>query len=151
VVEFDATILIQAINFLVLLAILNQIFFKPILRIQSERQEAVDGARKSAESRMQELKSMREGYHQKLDAARQEAFELVSSQVAAATQAREAELRNVNAEMEARMNEAKEELAGQEAGLRSSLEKEVNPLAELILAQLLGSSEPESKQEVSVG
>lgn len=44
-VEFDATILIQAINFLVLLAILNQIFFKPILRIQSERQEAVDGAR----------------------------------------------------------------------------------------------------------
>lgn len=150
-VEFDATILIQAINFLVLLAILNQIFFKPILRIQSERQEAVDGARKSAESRMHELKTMRESYHQKLDTARQEAFELVSSQVAAATQAREAELRKVNAEMEARMNEAKEQLASQEAGLRASLEKEVNPLAELILAQLLGSAEPESKKEVSVG
>lgn len=148
-VEFDATILIQAINFLVLLAILNQIFFKPILRIQNERKEAVDGARKSAEDRMRELKSMREGYHQKLDKARQEAFELVSSQVATAAQAREAEMSKVNAEMDARMNEAKEQLASQEAGLRSSLEKEINPLAELIVAQLLGG--PEHKQEVSVG
>lgn len=70
---------------------------------------------------------MREGYHQKLDAARQEAFELVSSQVAAATQAREAELRNVNAEMEARMNEAKEELAGQDLVCVPRLKKKSIP------------------------
>jgi F-type H+-transporting ATPase subunit b len=151
VVEFDATILIQAINFLVLLAILNQIFFKPILRIQSERSEAIDSARKSTDSRMQELKDMREGYHQKLDKARQEAFELVTSKVTVATQAREEQLRKVNAEMDVRMNAAKEELASQESGLRSSLEQEINPIAELILSQLLGSAEPESKKEVSVG
>lgn len=147
-VEFDATILIQAFNFVFLLAILNLIFFQPIIRIQNERREAVDSARKSADSRMHELKTMREGYQQKLDSARQEAFELVSSKVAAATQEREAQMSKISAEMDARMNEAREQITAQENSLRDALGKEVSVLADAIFTRLTSL---ETKHEASIG
>lgn len=150
-IEFDATILLQVFNFVLLLAILNQIFFQPIIRIQNERREAIESARKSADSRMHELKAMRAGYHQKLDSARQEAFELVSARVAAATQEREAQLSRVNAEMEARMQEAREQIASQEASLKAALSKEIGALAQEIFTQLTTVATPEHKQEVSIG
>lgn len=151
-VEFDATFLFQAFNFVLLLAILNKIFFQPIIRIQNERREAIENARKSADSRMHELKALREGYHQKLDAARQEAFERISARIAAATQEREAQLNRVNAEMEARLQAAREQIANQEASLKAALNQEVEALAQAIFEQLTAAATgSHNKQEVGIG
>lgn len=146
-VSFDATFLIQFVNFLFLLFVLNLIFFQPIIKIQKERQASIDAARESSDSKHKELVSLRKNYHQKLDAARSKAFELVSAQIDAANKERENQLAQVQSEIDVRLNEAKKELAGQEANLRNTLEADVAPLAELIFGKLMPS---EDKKEVGV-
>lgn len=148
-VSIDATFLIQLINFLFLMFVLNKIFFQPILKIQAERQAAIEGAQKTTQSKLVELKQMREDYQHKLEQARQEAYDLVSEQINQANQVREAQLQEVQSEIDARLNQAKEQLASQESELRQSLANEVSPIAELIFGKL---TQPvsESKQEVNV-
>jgi F-type H+-transporting ATPase subunit b len=147
VVEFDATILIQAFNFVLLLALLNQIFFQPLIRIQTERREAVENARKSAAGRMGELKAQRESYQRKLDNARQAAFERVNARVAEAMAVREQELSRVTAEMDVRMAQAREQIVAQESSLKEALSEQIQPLAQEIFAQLTA---PRRAQEASI-
>lgn len=148
-VSIDATFLIQLINFLFLMFVLNKIFFQPILKIQAERQTAIEGAQKTTQSKIAELKQMRDDYQHKLEQSRQEAYDLVSEQINQANQVREAQLQEVQSEIDARLNQAKEQLASQEAELRQSLANEVAPIAELIFGKLTQPSS-EAKQEVNV-
>lgn len=148
-VSFDATILIQLINFLILLAILNQVFFKPIIKIQQERQAFLDNNRHATEQKHTELKTLRADYHRKLDAARQAAYDTVAQEVEQANAAREAQLQAVQHEMETRFSEARQELSQQEAQLRQALQQEVQPLVSLVLSQLL-NKESAAKKEVNV-
>lgn len=147
-VSFDATILIQLINFLILLAILNQVFFKPIIKIQQERQAFLDTNRRETEQKHAELKTLREDYHQKLDAARQSAYDKVAQEVEQANAECEAQLQAVQAEMEARFSEARTQLSQQEAELRTALQQEVQPLVSLVMGQLL-NGKASAKKEVN--
>ena len=66
-VSFDATIVIQLINFLFFLFILNKIFFQPIIKIQKERQSGLDQALQQTEAKHAELKKLRADHQQQLD------------------------------------------------------------------------------------
>jgi len=147
VVSFDATILFQLFNFLFLLFVLNQVFFKPILKIQQERQAFLDQTQSAAQAKHTELKTLRTDYNQKLDAARQQAYDQVSTEVEQANKARETRLAEIQADAEARFEAARTQIAAQETELRQALEKEIQPLASLIFSQLL-QSQSSQKQEV---
>ncbi|MGV3524481.1 MAG: hypothetical protein ACO1RX_09660 [Candidatus Sericytochromatia bacterium] len=149
-VSFDATILIQLINFLILLLILTKVFFQPIIKVQKERQAAMEAARQSTDKKHAELRQLQSDHQRKLDEARQEAFALVSARIDQANTERESRLAEVQAEIDARLNAAKEELSQQESALRQSLQQEIAPLAELIFAKLVGAPAQEEKKEVSV-
>ena len=144
-VSFDATILIQLINFLVLLFLLNVVFFQPIIKVQKERQASLDSDREATDTKRTELKELRENYNRKLDSARQEAFDLVSSKIDAANTERQQQMDAVQAEVDEKMNAAKQELEVKEQEMREALKAEVAPLAQMIFGKLIGE-----KQEVSV-
>ena len=135
-VSFDATVLIQLINFLFFLFILNKIFFQPIIKIQKERQSGLDKAIASTEAKHAELKSLRANHQQQMDKARQDAFELVSAQMEKATGERNEQLAAVQAELDIKMNETREQLALQEDELRKSLNAQIAPLANQIVSKL---------------
>ncbi len=145
-VSFDATIVIQLINFLFFLFILNKIFFQPIIKIQKERQSGLDQAIQQTEAKHAELKKLRADHQQQLDQARQDAFELVAAQIEKANQEREAQLAAVQAELDIKMNETREQLAQQEIELRKVLNAQIAPLANQIVAKLT----PKATQEVGV-
>lgn len=142
-VSFDATIVIQLINFLFFLFILNKIFFQPIIKIQKERQSGLDQALQQTEAKHAELKKMRVDHQHQLDQARQQAFDLVSVQIEKATAARDAQLAAVQAELDIKMNETREQLAQQEQELRKTLNAQIAPLANQIVAKLT----PKAAQE----
>lgn len=144
-VSFDATILIQLINFLVLLFLLNMVFFQPIIKIQKERQASLDSDREATDAKRKELKQLKEDYSRKLDSARQDAFELVSTKIDAANQARQQQMEAVQAEVDEKMTAAKQELEVKEQELRTALQAEVAPLAQMIFNKLVGE-----KQEAKV-
>lgn len=135
-VSFDATIVIQLINFLFFLFILNKIFFQPIIKIQKERQSGLDQALQQTEAKHAELKKMRADHQHQLDQARQQAFDLVSAQIEKATAERNAQLTVVQTELDIKMNETREQLAQQEEELRKTLNAQIAPLANQIVAKL---------------
>lgn len=144
-VQFDLTLLIQAFNFIVLLAILNKIFFQPIIKIQQERKDSLETARHATEAKLKELKDLREQYETNLNQARQDAFELVNDKVAAANAERESQLSAVNAELEAKLNETKAEVDKQETELKTALEQQVPAMAALILDKLAADASKEEE------
>lgn len=146
-VQFDATILIQMINFVILLLVLNKVFYQPLIKIQTERRNSIEKARTGAEAKLNELHTLRESYHQKLDAARKDAYALVSEKIDAANQEREALLKQAQAEVESKLNAVRQELHAQESALRQSLEAEIMPMAGLIINQLIDAKVSESSTE----
>ena len=49
-ISINATLVVQLINFLVLIWILNKILFRPILKIMTEREKSIQDAKKNMEN-----------------------------------------------------------------------------------------------------
>ncbi|MBN1828164.1 MAG: ATP synthase F0 subunit B [Deltaproteobacteria bacterium] len=74
-VEINGTLLIQIANFLILIFILNNLLFKPILRIMSERKKKLDDSTHETSSLKEELDRKMAEYELRLKEARRRALE----------------------------------------------------------------------------
>jgi F-type H+-transporting ATPase subunit b len=74
-IEINYTLIIQVINFFVLLWILNRILYKPILKILEERGRKTAGAMKDAEEMESDAAEMLQNYERGLREAKVKAHE----------------------------------------------------------------------------
>ncbi|MBP0002025.1 MAG: F0F1 ATP synthase subunit B' [Cyanobacteria bacterium SID2] len=136
---FDATLPLMAVQFLVLVAILNAVFYKPLSRALDERDDYIRSTSQNARERLAKAKQLVEQYDKDLAttrkqsqdtiaAAREEARKIANTQIAAAQQ--EA--------IEAR-ERAATEIEQQKQAAMASLEQQVGGLSRQILEKLLGS------------
>ena len=136
--DFDATLPLMAVQFLVLTAILNAVFFKPITQVLDERDEYVRSNDKDAAERLAKTEELARQYEQELADTRKEAQAIV---VAAQTEAQEISDRRI-AEAQKEAQEAREaaaaEIAKEKDAAMQSLEQEVSALSNQMLAKLLG-------------
>jgi F-type H+-transporting ATPase subunit b len=134
--NINATLLFQIINFIILIFILDLILFKPLLRLREEREKLTAG--KEEESRHQEAQaeSMREEYMRKLQEARlqgrmkKELLEkdgaLIEKEMVAKVRAEAASiLKETKAQIEQEMKKTRESLASQIQLLSSQIAKKI--------------------------
>jgi F-type H+-transporting ATPase subunit b len=76
--ELDGTLLVQLVNFIVFLAILNVIFFKPVGAAIARRRAYVDGLKHDIEQLQTDAKSLRGQAEGHRAAARREADEAIA-------------------------------------------------------------------------
>jgi F-type H+-transporting ATPase subunit b len=76
--SLDGTLIVQLVNFIVFLAILNAIFFKPVGAAIARRREFIDGLRHDIEQLQSEAKTLRGQAEERRIAARREADELIA-------------------------------------------------------------------------
>jgi F-type H+-transporting ATPase subunit b len=76
VIKLDYTLIIQIINFLVLMVILTRLVFKPITNWLEKREEAIKSAFKDAQEAREKALELETEYNKKLLEARKEAQEL---------------------------------------------------------------------------
>src|SRR3982074_2517143 len=76
--SLDGTLIVQLINFIVFLAILNAIFFKPVGAAIARRRAFIDGLRHDIEQLHGEGKTLRGKAEEHRAAARREADELIA-------------------------------------------------------------------------
>jgi len=76
-VDFDATLIAQIVNFLILLFILAKFAYKPLMNVLDARREKVAGDLKSAEETRAEAESLKAQYTKQLAEARAEATAIV--------------------------------------------------------------------------
>jgi len=127
-IELNVSFFIQAVNFLVLLVVLNLVLYRPILRVLEERRKKTAGARGQVESVEEQGAELMASYDADLAVARSEArgryqehrTKAVAEAEAIVAQAKEraeAELASHAEELDRRRQALVQELAASEAVL----------------------------------
>lgn len=78
-VNINATLIAQILNFLFLVFILAKFAYKPLLKVMDDRKNKIAGDLASAENAKEEAEKVKAEYQAKLTAARQEAQEIVEN------------------------------------------------------------------------
>jgi F-type H+-transporting ATPase subunit b len=137
-IDLDVTILIQIANFVVLIAILNRVLYRPLLRVLEERRRRTEGTLAQVEAVEEQGEGLMASYEADIAAAHSEARSLVQSQGAQA----EAEAEQIVAEAKGRADqelaEAEQALQARRAELTAELAPEVDGLAQRIAGKVLG-------------
>ncbi len=74
-IDLDITLLVQIINFLVLMFILNIVLYKPLMNIMEERQRRIDETNNEARILEETIEKKIADYEERLRQARSEAVE----------------------------------------------------------------------------
>lgn len=137
--DFDATLPLMAVQFLILVAILNTTFYKPLGKAIDERDDYVRGNEASARDRLAEAKSTAEQYERELAETRKQAQDIVAKARDAANKIAAQNLSEAQGEAIRKREAAAAEIEQQKQEAFASLESQVDALSRQMLEKLLGS------------
>ncbi len=137
--DFDATLPLMAVQFLVLVAVLNVVFFKPLTKVLEDRADYIRANEVEAKERLAKAENLAKQYEQDLAdtrkqfqatiaAAQADAQKIAAQQVAEAQQAAQAQREQVQKELDQQKQVAIQ-----------ALEQQVDSLSRQILDKLLAS------------
>lgn len=136
--EFNATFIVSAISFIVFTLIMNEIFYKPLNNVVSERQKFIDETLEEAKSHSEKSEAILKDREKKLEKTKHEAKKIIvekADEVKAkkATLAAEAQQKAVQT-----IDEAKDELLKSQSEAQAVLSDELPKLAQDISSKILG-------------
>ncbi|MDX1976976.1 MAG: F0F1 ATP synthase subunit B' [Pseudanabaenaceae cyanobacterium bins.68] len=137
--DIDATLPIMAIQFLLLVVILNAIFFKPLTKAIDERNDYVRTNLNTAKDRLRKAEQLAKQYESELVSTRRATQELIATAQAEASKLRNQQVTAALTESQELVTKAKAEVEQQKLAATASLEAEVESLSQQILAKLLGN------------
>jgi F-type H+-transporting ATPase subunit b len=137
--DFDATLPLMAVQFLVLVAILNAIFYKPLTKAIDDRNDYIRMTQTEAQERLSKSESLAKQYEQELADTRKQSQALIATAQADAQQI--VAQRTAEAQEQARQQraQAQAELDQQKQEALRSLEQQVESLSHQILDKLLAA------------
>ncbi|MCS7031064.1 MAG: F0F1 ATP synthase subunit B' [Gloeomargarita sp. SKYG116] len=135
--DLDATLPVMAIQFLVLVVILNAVFYQPLLRVVDEREEYIRSNQAQAKLLRAKAAELTQQYDHELALARRDVQQLLNATQAQAKQEAQAQIRVAQQEAATQIAQARAELAVQQKQALAELEPQVQSLGEAILAKLL--------------
>ena len=137
-IDINYTLFIQIANFLVLMWILNVIFYRPIQNMLAERAKkmsdmnsGIDGARQGVK---QQADSLRKG----LEKARREGMVQKEALVKAGAEEEKKIIAEINAKAQKEMEKMREQVAADVAKAEAQLSREVSVFAQAIGEKILG-------------
>ena len=137
-VDIDGTFLIQLVVFLLFFAIFTTLVVKPLMRTYQMRFERMEGARKDAESFTGRAAQASEAYETQIDEARKGAVHLRNDLKDAADEKAAALVGGVEDESSRQLDSGRELIAEDAASARTDVDAQVEALAELVAARVLG-------------
>ncbi|VBB08929.1 atpase f0 complex subunit b/b' bacterial/chloroplast [Lucifera butyrica] len=138
--NFNATLLAQIINFLILVAILVKVAYKPLMKTLAERQEKIAGSLEAAEKERAEAENLRLEYQQQMAQARTQAQEIVDKATKLAEQNKEEILAEARAEHARMLKAAQEEIQREKEQALSELKNEVVALSLTAAGKIVGQN-----------
>lgn len=132
------TTLIQAVNFLILVFILNKVLYRPIRNALINRKEKFEGLEHNVENATSDLAEKEATYESSIREARKKGLKAKDDLVNAATDEEKEIIEKINAEALIELNAVKEKVAKEADAARDALLKEVDAFANDIGAKILG-------------
>ncbi|MEG4506704.1 F0F1 ATP synthase subunit B' [Microcoleus sp. F6_B4] len=140
VFDFDATLPFMALQFLVLMVVLNAVFYKPLTKMLDERDEYIRTTQLSARERLAKAQKLAQEYEQKLGETRKQSQAVIAAAQADAQKTASAKVAEAQKEAQEAREKAGQEIEQQKQEAMRSLEQEVDVLSRQILEKLLGTA-----------
>ncbi len=137
--DVNATLPIMAVQFIVFVAVLNVIFFKPLSKAIDDRDDYVRGQIVGAKERLEKAEIIVKQYEQELSTARKATQNVLATAQAQANKIRNERIDAATAEARAKVASARAEIEKQKQDATASLDAEVESLSRQVLEKLLGN------------
>lgn len=136
--ELNATVLIQAVIILVLMAWLSPVLFGPLMKVFEERDRRIHGAAEEARKQLGSADEKGAIVEQKTKEAQAEARVVLTSLREKARESERSHLAAAREKSAARLDEARAELFAATESARTSLKSESAAIADEIVKKVLG-------------
>ncbi len=137
-IDINATLLYQLVNFIVLLIVLNFILFKPIRQIMQEREQGIGSALGDAKAAQDRMQNLLEQYNASLAEAKQKATAAYSTVYQQGLDAQRDMISAERSKAGEMLDKARAEIAAAAGAARVDLKKEAERLSQEITSKLLG-------------
>nr|WP_283767924.1 F0F1 ATP synthase subunit B' [Roseofilum capinflatum] len=138
--DLDGTLLVMAIQFLILAALLNQIFYKPLGNAIDERSNYIRSNVTEARERLAKAERLAKQYEEELASARKQSQAVIAEAQAEADKIAAQNMAQAQREAQAKREQAQQEIDRQKQETLGVLEGQVDQLSRQILDKLLQAS-----------
>jgi F-type H+-transporting ATPase subunit b len=138
--DFDATLPFMALQFLLLAALLNAIFYKPLTKVLDDRDNYIRTNTLEAKERLAKAERLTQEYEQQLAEARRQSQATLEAAQVEAKNITAQKIAEAQQEAQAQREKASAEIEQQKQEAMRSLEQQVDALSRQILEKLLGPS-----------
>lgn len=137
-ISIDWTMLVQFVNFLVLMAVLNILLYRPLRSVMNARQDAIDGGHKKASDLEDSINEKMERYESKLQQAKVEGSTQAATLRAEAAKEESVILGEARSAADKGVSDLKDSVAVEADQARKILTKESKSIASAIASKVLG-------------
>lgn len=138
--DFDATLPLMAVQFLLLAALLNAIFYKPLTKVLDERDNYIRTSKLEARERLAKTEQLANQYKQQLAEARRQSQTVIASAQTEAQKIAAQKIAEAQKEAQGQREQAQREIDQQKQEALHSLEQQVDALSRQIIEKLLEPS-----------
>lgn len=138
--DFDATLPLMALQFLILVAVLNAVFYKPLTKAIDERDDYIRKNLLEARERIAKAENLAKQYETELAETRRKSQATIAAAQADAKKIADQKMAEAQAEAQEQRVQAGKEIDQQKAEAFASLEQQVDALSRQILEKLLGTA-----------
>ncbi|HEY9700583.1 MAG TPA: F0F1 ATP synthase subunit B' [Trichocoleus sp.] len=137
--DIDATLPLMAVQFLILVAVLNALFYKPLGKALDDRDNFIRTNQAEARERLAKAEHLAKQYEQELADTRRQSQAIIADAEADADKIAAQRMAEAQQEAQAQREQAQRELDQQKQEALQSLEQQVDALSRQILEKLLGT------------
>jgi F-type H+-transporting ATPase subunit b len=137
--DLDATLPLMAIQFMILVAILNALFYKPIGKAIDDRDGYVSTNLAEAQERLMKAEALADQYEKELSDARRKTQEIIASAQQEASEIASTKLAEAQRAAQAKREAAQAELSQEKQNAMVTLDGQIDNLSHQIVAKLLGT------------
>ncbi len=135
--DFDATLPLMAVQFLILTALLNAVFYKPLIKVLDEREDYLRSGAIGSKDKLAKAESIVKEYEKQIADARRESQNLVQQAQAEAKEITASKIAAAQKEVQSQREAAAQEIEQQKAAAFVTLEQQVDSLSRQILEKIL--------------
>ena len=139
-VDLNATLIAQIINFLILVAILTKVAYKPLMQALADRQAKIADSLETAEQEKQAAEKLKQEYLAQLAEARTQAQAIVEKAAKLAEQTKEEILKEAREESNRLLKATQEEITRERERAIAELKGEVVTLAVAAASKIIAQN-----------
>ena len=140
--DFDATLPLMAIQFVILTAVMNALFFKPMAKIVEGREGFIRSSKSESKERLEKATALAQQYEQDLASTRREAQATLAAAQAEAKKMADEQIAEAQKQVQEELMKVLQELEGQKEAAMGQLTADADRLSQQIVEKLLGPGLP---------